>query len=111
MRRYNLIALTNAEPGREDEFDDWYTNIHLADVAKLPGVVAAQRFALDDVQHQGGQMPWNYMAAYEIDIDDISITLSALRAATGTEVMPFPPALQDERTVWIYKPITGRVAA
>ncbi len=38
MAKYNLIALTNPLEGRDDEFNDWYTNVHLADVLKLPGV-------------------------------------------------------------------------
>ncbi len=111
MPRYNLIALTNCEAGREDEFNDWYTNVHLADVLKLPGVVAAQRFELNEVQHRQGQMPWGFMAVYEIDIDDVSETLSELRAVSGTDAMPLSPALKDERMVWIYRPITDRVTA
>lgn len=111
MPRYNLIALTNAVSGREGEFNDWYTNVHLADVLKLPGVLAAQRFELNDVQLRPEEMPWKYMAVYEIEIDDISKTFSALRSVSGTEAMPLSPALQDERMVWIYRPITERVTA
>ena len=44
MPRYNLIVLTNPVDGREDEYNDWYTNVHLDDVLKIPGVVGAQRF-------------------------------------------------------------------
>jgi hypothetical protein len=109
MPRYNLIALTNPLEGRDDEFNDWYTNVHLADVLKLPGVTAAQRYRLADVQHRPGPFEWSYMAVYEIEIDDIAETLAALRAASGTERMPLSPALSPERMVWIYQPITERV--
>ena len=109
MGRYNLIALTNPVDGRDEEFNDWYTNEHLADVLKLPGVMAAQRFCLSDMQHRKEPLEWKYMAVYEIEIDDLSKTLSALAAASGTEAMPLSPALSDERMVWIYTPITGRV--
>lgn len=109
MPKYNLIALTNAKTGRDEEFNDWYTNIHLGDVLKLPGVTAAERFVLSDVQHRPGPMPWKYMAVYEIDIEDIEVTLSALRSASGTEAMPLSPALEEERMVWIYRPLTERV--
>ena len=54
MGKYNLIALTNPIDGLDDEFNDWYTNEHLDDVLKLPGVMAAQRFCLNDVQHRRG---------------------------------------------------------
>jgi hypothetical protein len=109
MGKYNLIALTNPIEGREDEFNDWYTHEHLADVLKLPGVTAAQRYMLGDVQHRKGPLEWKYMAVYEIEIDDISETLDALAAASGTEAMPLSPALSSERMVWIYRPITDRV--
>jgi hypothetical protein len=107
--KYNLIALTNPLEGRDDEFNDWYTNIHLADVLKLPGVTAAQRYRLADTQHRPGSFEWSYMAVYEIEVADISETLAALKAASGTERMPLSPALSPERMVWIYQPITERV--
>jgi hypothetical protein len=109
MPCYNLLAFTNPVPGRELEFNDWYTHIHLADVLRLPGVQAAQRFRLSDTQHRPGPHPWEYMAVYEIEIDDPNITLDRLRAVSGTKEMPLSPALQDQRMVWIYEPVTGRV--
>ena len=109
MPRYNLFAFTNAAPGRDAEFNDWYTNVHLGDVLKLPGVNAAQRFRMSDVQHRPGPYPYAYMAVYEIDIDDLDVTLNRLREVGGTDAMPLSPALQDERMVWIYEPVTDRV--
>lgn len=109
MPKFNLIALTNPLDGRDAEFNDWYTNVHLGDVLKLPGVVAAQRYQLNEVQHRPGPFEWKYMAVYEIEIDDIGVTLAALKAASGTDAMPLSPALSPERMVWIYRPITGRV--
>lgn len=110
MPRYNLIAFTNAVPGRDEEFNDWYTDIHLPDVLRLPGVQAAQRFRLSGTQLRPGPHPWEYMAVYEIEIDDLSMTLGRLRAVSGTEEMPLSPALQDQRMVWIFEPVTGRVS-
>ena len=109
MPKYNLIALTNPIEGRDAEFNDWYTNVHLADVLKLPGVTAAQRYKLADVQHRPGPFEWSYMAVYEIDIDDISETLAALKSVSGTKHMPLSPALSPERMVWIYQPLSDRV--
>ncbi|RJG40838.1 DUF4286 family protein [Mesorhizobium sp. DCY119] len=109
MPKYNLIALTNPLPGQEDEFNDWYTNVHLGDVLKLPGVKAAQRFALSDVQHRPGPFEWKYLAVYEIEIDCLSKTLAALKLASGTDAMPLSPALSPERMVWIYEPVSERI--
>lgn len=109
MPKYNLIALTNALEGRDDEFNDWYTNVHLGDVLKLPGVVAAQRFRMSETQHPPGSFEHRYMAIYEIEIDDIRTTLAELKRVGGTAAMPMSPALDSERMVWIMEPITGRV--
>lgn len=109
MPKFNLLALTNPLEDREDEFNDWYTNVHLADVLKLPGVVAAQRFVLSETQHRAPPFDWKYLAVYEIDIEDVQTTLTALKAASGTDAMPLSPALSPERMVWIFRPITGRV--
>src|SRR6478735_7675305 len=100
MPKFNLFALTNPIVGRDEEFNDWYTNVHLGDVLKLPGVVAAQRYHLGAVQHRPGPFEWKYMAIYEIEIDDIKKTLSALSAASGTDAMPLSPALSPDRMVW-----------
>ena len=109
MAKYNLVALTNALDGQDEAFNDWYSNVHLADVLKLPGVVAAQRFRMSDTQHRPGPFEYGYMAVYEIEIDDINRTLSELKAVSGTEKMPLSPALDPQRMVWILEPITGRV--
>ena len=59
MPRYNLIVLTNPVDGREDEYNDWYTNVHLDDVLKVPGVVAAQRFRRSNHQRDQGRIRGN----------------------------------------------------
>ncbi len=109
--QYRMFAFTNAKPGQDDAFNDWYTNTHLADVLKLPGVTSAQRFRLSDVQYRPGSGSHQYMAVYEIDIDDIELTFAELRRVSGTAEMPLSPAMQDERIVWIYEPITPPVTA
>lgn len=108
MPRYNLIALTNAVEGRHDAFNDWYDNVHVADVLRVPGVIAAQRYRLSETQFREGDHHWGYMAVYEIEAEDVTKTFDALKAASGTEAMPLSDALKDERMVWIYEPIRER---
>lgn len=63
-----LVVLTNAVAGREDEFDDWYTNIHLRDALRFRGSIAAQRFAWS--KSQARDFPqgygWDYLALYDV---------------------------------------------
>jgi hypothetical protein len=64
------FAYSNPKPGREDEYNDWYTNEHLPDVVSIPGYVAGQRFQLSSYQRP--HLPpsrHRYMAIYEIDGD------------------------------------------
>ncbi len=109
--RYNLIALTNPVPGREAEFDVWYDETHIADVLKLPGVIGAQRLRLSARQYRERPHPWQSMAVNEIETDDIDEAFAALKSVSGTEAMPLSDALQDERMVWIYKPVADRSGA
>ena len=61
-----LVVYTRCEPGRDDEFNKWYDEIHVGEVLALPGMTACQRFKLSDSQ----MMPdhkFRYMAIYEFD--------------------------------------------
>src|SRR5271166_368402 len=37
MAKYDLIVLTNPAPGREDDYNDWYTNMTSPMFSKFPG--------------------------------------------------------------------------
>jgi hypothetical protein len=41
-----LVVYSDAVPGREAEFNDWYTHVHIRDVMRIPGALAVQRFEL-----------------------------------------------------------------
>lgn len=63
-----LVVLTNAVPGREDDFNDWYTNIHTRDAMRFRGSIAQQRFvfAKDQVQEYPNGFVSKYLALYEV---------------------------------------------
>jgi hypothetical protein len=76
-----------ASPDREDEYNDWYTNIHLKDVVALDGIVSARRFApLDD--------DGPYVAVYELELDDLSQVMKILGDAATSGRMPVSDAMQ-----------------
>src|SRR4051812_5666782 len=50
MPRFKFLAFTNPVEGREDEYNEWYTNTHLADLLRVPGLMSAQRFRLTGSQ-------------------------------------------------------------
>ena len=100
MGRYSYVVLTRAKPGREAEFRRWYDERHLSDVARIPGVVAARRF---DVVHQKvvklDAPQWHSMAIYEIEAEDPRSVLSAIYAASGSEMMPLTEAYNRDGLV------------
>jgi len=39
-----LIVFQNPAEGKQDMYDDWYTNVHIRDAMRLDGAIATQRF-------------------------------------------------------------------
>jgi len=104
MDRYTMVAFTNAVPGREDEFNEWYSKQHMPDVLNCDGFVAGKRFEASAAQ-RGSPPPYRYMATYELETEDLAGTISAMLARVGTPDMPMSQALQEERVVWTYRPL------
>lgn len=94
MPLYTYLAFTRALPGREAEFDRWYDEQHLTDVSKMPGIISAKRFQIEWQSANEFEPPqWRSLAVYEIDSDNPQATLTAIRAASGTKMMPLSEAL------------------
>jgi hypothetical protein len=111
MPHFTYVVFTEPVAGREDAYNDWYTDQHLADVLKVEGFVAAQRFkivALDS----NSQPASRYMAIYEIEADDPQAVLDRLTEVALSGGMAMSDALDTATAKTIlYQPITGRVTA
>jgi len=46
LHRYAMLVFANPIPGREAEFNDWYSNTHMGDLVQLQGWMGAQRFRI-----------------------------------------------------------------
>jgi hypothetical protein len=77
-----MLVFTNAVEGRDDEFNEWYDNVHLAEVVSLPGFVAATRHELADAQ-MFPEQSHRYLAIYEYK-GDAADALAALGAGAAT---------------------------
>ena len=79
MADHLMVVLSNAKPGLEDEFNDWYTNVHIVEIVdKLDGVEAAQRFALSGV-HRDVEAPFKYLSLYWIPEDKLDDAKAAFK--------------------------------
>jgi hypothetical protein len=99
--RVRCVHQRGRRPG--NIYNEWYTDVHLKDVLKVPGIVAAQRFKLSDVQRDAPPFPWQYLALYEIETDDLNRTLAELRERAGTSAMVISNAVAVERAGWFFQ--------
>lgn len=68
MPHCKLIALTTPKAGREQDYHDWYNNVHLPELVNGLGLQGAQRFEL--VTKMQGADTNQYLAIYDVETDD-----------------------------------------
>lgn len=109
VEKHILVVMTNAEPGRDAEYNDWYTNRHLTDVLALEGFVAAQRFELAETDPPQ-EHTYRYLAIYEVPEGQLEQARAALAAAGRDRErrLPSSDAMADARDRWWFTSITDR---
>lgn len=89
MRTY-LLVFSNPVEGKEDEYNDWYTNIHVKEVVEVEGIISAQRFTLakgQDIENQSHK----YLAIYELENENVEGTMQNL--VTSAAKMQMEPVI------------------
>jgi hypothetical protein len=86
MEKHLLLVFTRPVEGREEEFNRWYDEQHLRDIAGLPGVVSGQRYRFDEASKNSiVQAPdMGYLAIYEVPEGQLEKAKAAL-AETSAE--------------------------
>lgn len=85
MPKAVMVVLTQpSDPAREDEYNEWYDNVHVPEVCAIPGFVGARRYKVTDA----GPFPVDpaapaYLAIYELDSDDLAATCKELAVRAG----------------------------
>lgn len=96
------FVYSNPRPGREDEFNDWYENVHIPDILAVPGVVSARRYKLreTEITHQSG-MPLpdhTYVCVYEVEGEpNDAMRIVRERVGDGTIFMSDALAVEESR--------------
>jgi hypothetical protein len=91
-----VVQSSPVSADREDEFNDWYDNIHVPEICAVPGFVSARRFKVPGTGEGDGGLP-EYLAIYEIEADDLSgppaewRARSSARRTTGTTALRLTP--------------------
>jgi hypothetical protein len=78
-----LLVFSNPLEGKEAEYKEWYTNVHLHEVVAVKGFKSAQLFKLTKEQ-MNPEQSHQYMAMYELANDDVGGTIQRLGAAITT---------------------------
>jgi hypothetical protein len=119
MARHLLVVLSNAVEGRDDEYNDWYTNHHLDEILEIEGFKRGQRFELADARmtRDTPDTPYHYLAVYEIEEDALERADAALfhlarteraaaQAAGRTPQLVLSPAMDKELRTWWFRSIS-----
>jgi hypothetical protein len=114
-----MLAFTSPTSSEtEDDYNEWYSNKHIQDLVKLPGVKAATRYKMNhDVETLPGVTgpQQKYLAIYEIEGDtdeDLARFTETLRAALGDGRADIDETLDmADLSASLALPITDRLEA
>jgi hypothetical protein len=97
-----FMALTNAVPGRESEFHEWYNQDHVPDVVSVDCYQSGRRFRI--AATSGASPLWEYLAFYRFvgSVPQMHATLQADMERGGARMTD---ALADDHGAWIYTAI------
>ena len=104
MARYLYVAMSDPLPDRESDLEAWYDQVHLRQVIDVPGFVSAQRFTAIETC-DGPIQRRRTLVIYELETDDPSSVISALRARRGSPQLAPCDALDTQSMfAQVYKP-------
>jgi hypothetical protein len=97
-QQHILAVFTESRPGREDEFNRWYDEVHVGDLLVVPGIESVQRFHISATEPpQSPSHRW--LGIYELSRNPNEV-MEALRATREQRTMS--PAYDSDRTVRFY---------
>jgi hypothetical protein len=85
-----VVGSNPTEAAREEAYNSWYSDEHLADVLAVAGFTTARRYSLSGVRPMLGTeaSPFGYLAVYEVESDDLERAGSDLQAALDSGAIP-----------------------
>ena len=85
MEKGTWVVMTHPSSAAvEDQFNEWYNEVHLKDVLAIPGIVGATRYKRDSAET--ALTP--YLALYELEAESLADVLKEVDVRAGTELMP-----------------------
>mgnify|MGYP001179301195 CR=1 FL=1 len=96
-----FLVFSNPVAGKETEYNDWYDNVHVPDVLKVPGVCGAKRYEIAHLD-PNTEPPHKYLAIYELDGEPADV-MAGLMSRVGGPEMTMSDALDMSTigmTIW-----------
>jgi hypothetical protein len=98
--KFVMAVYSNAKPGREAEYLDWYKNVHLGDILKIPGVKTGHVY---ETAPASPAKPASYMALYDLELDEPATVLQEIGRASQAGEMKMTDAIDAasaQITIW-----------
>lgn len=99
-----VLVLTEPTPGKLDEFNEYYENLHLDEVLATTGWDTAKRFEL--VDEAGGKCPLKHLAVYEVATDDPGDIIPALNRSRP-ERQQSSALNRKTASIWVFSETGG----
>lgn len=95
-----FLVFVEGKQGHHDAYARWFAGAHMADMARLPGVLSASAFRLEALD--GQDVPARFCAIYETH--DGAHLLQSIAAAKGTDALP----VSDLQGAMTWRVLEGR---
>ena len=93
-----VVQSSPSDPSGEDEYNRWYTEVHIPEVLAVPGFVSARRYRVLGAAEPGRH---THLAVYELEADDLTAPVKELRARSSSDAAR--PPLGPPPVVTIYE--------
>jgi hypothetical protein len=109
------IVYSNPLRDRDDEFNEWYDNVHIPQLLAVPGMLSAQRYTLLDSEMYrapGGRAPEHrYAIIYEME-GDVDATMQRIQEAVAAGQIEMHDSLDmDSWRLAFWKPCGPKAKA
>ncbi|WP_040701750.1 DUF4286 family protein [Nocardia vinacea] len=96
-----LMVFSRPQPGRDEEYNTWYGEVHVPEMLAIDGVKSCTRHRLRTTEDQ----PTEYLAVYDID-GDIDTVMKELMARSKDGRMRLSSSIDPANTrMTIWEPI------
>ena len=105
-----IVGINNVDPDKEQEFNDFYTNVHIREIVQTRGAKRATRYSAAPNPVGGPLAPYSkYITIYEFDSEESLAEYEASREKQKRgEIPPLTSVPVEVEHVWrtAYVPIS-----